>query len=184
MTSTTSNAGDLVRLTRAADFAARHHTHQRRKGEQAEPYFNHLAEVAYFLAEATHGADANLVIAGFLHDTVEDQEVTHADIVAEFGADVADLVRYVTDDTSLPSEQRKAAQVAHARHIPFRAQMLKIADKCANLTAILVSPPPWPVARKQAYFEWAKQVVDGCRGANAHLEARFDALYERRHELI
>ena len=87
---------DIQVVARAADFAARRHTHQRRKGEAAEPYFNHLAHVAAVLADA--GADANLVAAGYLHDTIEDQEVTHAELVEAFDLDVADLVAHVTDD--------------------------------------------------------------------------------------
>jgi len=42
-------------IMRAADFAARKHTNQKRKGEEAEPYLNHLIEVASLVAEATDG---------------------------------------------------------------------------------------------------------------------------------
>jgi (p)ppGpp synthase/HD superfamily hydrolase len=177
------NPNDLVRLARAVDFAARHHTDQRRKGERAEPYFNHLADVARLLAEATDGADANLVLAGYLHDTIEDQGVKHHELVEAFGDDVADLVLHVTDDKTLPKERRKELQVEHAPHLPPRARMLKLADKSSNLAAILASPPPWSVERRQDYFELARRVVHGCRGTNASLEERFDALYARRGEL-
>jgi len=54
---------DVLRVCRALDFAARTHVNQRRKGVAQEPYINHLSEVALLLAEATGGADANLVIA-------------------------------------------------------------------------------------------------------------------------
>ena len=63
---------DILLITRALDFAARKHVNQRRKGLAEESYFNHLAEVARLLAEATDGEDANLVVAGLLHDTVPD----------------------------------------------------------------------------------------------------------------
>jgi guanosine-3',5'-bis(diphosphate) 3'-pyrophosphohydrolase len=132
--------------------------------------------VAAILAEA--GADANLVAAGDLHDTVEDQDVKHEELVTLFNQDVADLVAYVTDDKSLPKARRKELQVEHAPHIPPRAQMLKMADKISNLTALLESPPKdWPTERKLAYFDWARQVVDGCRPAHAGLAERFDELY-------
>ena len=71
---------DLVRLTRAADYAARQHGQQRRKGEAAEPYINHLTEVAAMLAEATGGGDVVLVMGRLLHDTIEDTGATHADL--------------------------------------------------------------------------------------------------------
>ncbi|WP_456626310.1 phosphohydrolase [Bradyrhizobium sp. URHC0002] len=52
-------------VTEAAEFAARRHTGMARKGRGNEPYVNHLAEVAHFLAVATDGADAELVAAGW-----------------------------------------------------------------------------------------------------------------------
>lgn len=66
-------ATDILIVARAANFASRKHTQQRRKGEAEEPYFNHLAHVAVLLADA--GVDANLVAAGYLHDTIKDQGV-------------------------------------------------------------------------------------------------------------
>jgi len=172
---------DIQVVARAADFAARRHTHQRRKGEAAEPYFNHLAHVAAVLADA--GADANLVAAGYLHDTIEDQEVTHAELVDAFDLDVADLVAHVTDDKGLPKDRRKRLQVEHAPHLPPRAQMLKVADKISNLAALLASPPSdWSAQRRIDYFEWAREVVDGCRLAHAGLAATFDELYARREQ--
>ncbi len=49
----------LVGLARAYDFAARKHQKQQRKGEAAEPYINHLTEVALLVAEATGGPIRN-----------------------------------------------------------------------------------------------------------------------------
>ena len=177
-------ANDVLRLSRALDYAAQKHSAQRRKGVAQEPYINHLAEVALLLAEATEGGDANLVIAGLLHDCIEDQRVTHDELVAQFGDDIAALVRECTDDKSLPKAERKRLQVLSAPHKSARARMLKIADKTSNLRSILSSPPShWDLERKRAYFEWAASVVAGCRGLNARLEAAFDAEYARRGEL-
>ena len=57
---------DILLIIRAADFAARQHVNQRRKGAAGDPYINHLIEVAGLLAEATGGSDAALVAAGLL----------------------------------------------------------------------------------------------------------------------
>ncbi len=169
---------DVVLACRALDYAARKHVSQRRKGVAQEPYINHLAEVAYLLAEATDGSDTNLVIAGLLHDCIEDQGVTYEELVELFGADVADLVRDVTDDKNLLKAERKRLQVAQAPHKSDRAKMLKIADKTSNLRALIVSPPRgWDDQRKRDYFDWAQAVVAGCRGVNARLEAKFDEAY-------
>src|SRR5690349_19726633 len=102
---------EVVDLLRAADFAARHHAGQRRKGASQEPYVNHLLEVAHLLAEATNGDDVILIMAGLLHDTIEDVNVTRQDIEQEFGAETAAIVVEVTDDKSLPKQERKRLQV-------------------------------------------------------------------------
>lgn len=174
---------DIERLTQAVHYAAGIHTDDRRKGERAEPYFNHLAEVAHLVAEATDGQDVDLVIAAYLHDAIEDANVTREELANLFGDDVSALVVAVTDDKALPKEVRKALQIERAAQATPRARILKLADKCANLSALLLSPPPWELERKLAYFDWAQAVVAGCRGSNAYLEAHFDALFARRGEL-
>lgn len=169
---------EVVQITRALDYAAKKHVTQRRKGEAQEPYINHLAEVAHLLSEATGGRDANLVIAGLLHDCIEDQGVTYDELVELFGVDVAGLVRDVTDDKTLLKAERKRLQIEHAPQASVRARMLKIADKTSNLRALAVSPPSgWDEQRKRDYFAWALAVVAGCRGANEFLEAKFDEAY-------
>lgn len=174
----------LLLITAALDFAARKHAGQRRKDATAEPYLNHLAEVAQLLAEATEGEDAILVAGGLLHDSIEDTGTTHAELVAAFGVEVADLVREVTDDKSLPKAERKRLQILHAPHKSPRAKLLKLADKTSNLRALLASPPvDWPLVRQQDYFAWAADVVAGCRGINAKLEAHFDTALARQAEL-
>ncbi|MBS0539723.1 MAG: bifunctional (p)ppGpp synthetase/guanosine-3',5'-bis(diphosphate) 3'-pyrophosphohydrolase [Proteobacteria bacterium] len=170
---------DLVKLSQAADYAARRHVAQRRKGERAEPYLNHLTEVAAMLAEATAGSDPELVMAGLLHDTIEDTGTTRADLTAQFGADVASLVEEVTDDKSLPKDVRKRLQVEKTPGKSKRARLLKIADKTSNLRGLVASPPTgWTEQRLRDYVVWAEQVVRSCRGLNAKLEAQFDEAYD------
>ncbi len=168
----------VLSLTKALDFAARKHTDHRRKGDREEPYINHLAEVARLLADATDGDDLDLVLAGLLHDTIEDTETTYDELVTEFGTVMADLVAEVTDDKSLERAERKRRQVETAPGKSDRAKMIKIADKTSNLRSIIASPPAdWSSERKREYFEWAREVVSGCRGANAKLEGWFDEAY-------
>ena len=170
---------DVVKLSQAAACAARQHAAQRRKGDNAEPYVNHVIEVAAMLAEATGGSDAILVMGGLLHDTIEDTGATHDDLAARFGPDVAALVREVTDDKSLPKDVRKRLQIEKTPHKSVRAKLLKIADKTSNLCGLVASPPAgWTGERLRDYVIWAEQVVKSCRGLNAKLEARFDAAHE------
>ena len=172
---------DILMIAKAVDFSARKHVHQRRKGEMAEPYVNHVTDVARILAEATEGKNTTLIVAGLLHDTIEDQNVTHDELLNLFGKDVADLVLEVTDDMSIAKPERKLLQVANAPYKSAHAKMLRMADKISNLNSILTSAPKhWDYARRREYFEWAKRVVDGCRGVNARLEELLDATYQKR----
>ena len=165
----------IIGMARALDFAARRHASQRRKGLSAEPYVNHLTEVALLLAEASGGTDPELVMAGLLHDTIEDTETTREELVEVFGEDVAGLVAEVTDDTTLPREERKRIQVRTAPSKSARARMIKIADKIANLHSIAISPPVgWSVRRKREYVAWAREVVTACGPTSPMLEALFE----------
>jgi (p)ppGpp synthase/HD superfamily hydrolase len=164
----------IVELTRAYHFAARKHVDQRRKGAAAEPYMNHLTEVAELVAQATNG-DLDVVIASILHDTVEDTDTSIAELCAAFGPRIADLTAEVTDDKSMPKQTRKDLQVEHAAHASWGAQIIKLADKTSNLRSLLASPPPdWSQARRDEYVVWARRVVAGCRDANAWLAGQFD----------
>jgi len=171
---------ELVQLAQAADYAARQHIAQRRKGEAAEPYINHLTEVAALLAEATNGDDVVLLMGGLLHDTLEDTDATYEDLVERFGREVAALVAEVTDDKSLPKEERKRLQIEKTAGKSRRAKLLKLADKTSNLRGLVTSPPKgWPPARLADYVVWAHDVVRSCRGLNPRLEAAFDAAHEQ-----
>lgn len=168
----------LRRILDAARFAAEKHAQQKRKGAAGEPYFNHLLEVAELVTASSGRLDVELVMAAFLHDTVEDTGVTLQELETRFGKDVAALVNEVTDDKSLPKETRKQLQVKNAPKKSVRAQTLKLADKISNLRSILASPPAgWDRERKQQYFEWARQVVAGFTNPNPFLKTEFDKIY-------
>lgn len=169
-------AATVVAMARAYDFAARKHVDQRRKGSRQEPYLNHLTEVALLLAEASNGSDPVLVIAGLLHDTLEDTDTTAGELEAHFGAEVAALVVEVSDDKSLPKAERKRLQVVNACHKSERAKRITMADKISNVRSFRVSRPAgWSAERCREYVDWARRVVEGCRGVDPWLEAQFDA---------
>jgi guanosine-3',5'-bis(diphosphate) 3'-pyrophosphohydrolase len=164
----------LVLVSRAADFAAERHRDIRRKGAGQAPYINHLAEVARLLAEATKGVDAELVAAGWLHDTVEDTATSREELVSTFGDNVAALVMEVTDDKTLPKEERKLLQILKTPAKTPRAKMIKLADLTSNLRQL---PDSWETQRIHDYFEWADKVAAGCRGVDSELERRFDQVF-------
>jgi len=162
-------------VSEAAELAARRHAGQQRKGCDEEPYINHLAEVANLLAAACNGEDAELVAAGWLHDTIEDTDTTHDELAQRFGPRVAGLVEEVTDDMTLPKSERRKVQILAAPGKSDGAKQIKIADKISNIRARIFFEPDFEQQLElMEYLGWAEQVVAGCRRVNAVLDVLFD----------
>jgi (p)ppGpp synthase/HD superfamily hydrolase len=105
--------------------------------------------------------------------TAKEPYVNHLLEVATLVAEGTDAE--VTDDKTLEKAERKTRQVETAHKKSQRAKILKLADKTSDLRALVSSPAPeWSVRRKIEYIEWARNVVQGLRGANAALEKQFD----------
>lgn len=171
---------DAGLLLEALELASIKHRDQRRKDREASPYINHPIAVARTLW-AAGVRDQTTIIAGVLHDTIEDTKTTREELAAKFGDAIAAVVDEVTDDKSLPKQERKQLQVEHAPHLSTAAKLVKLADKTCNLRDMVESPPhEWSSERRTEYFAWAERVVSGLRGVNADLEARFDEQYDRR----
>ena len=170
----------MHRFIDALEFAAHKHREQRRKNVAASPYINHPIALAHVLVHEGGITDVAVLCAAILHDTVEDTETTFDELEARFGTGIAGIVREVTDDKNLVKAQRKALQVEHAPHLSHAAKLVKLADKICNLRDVADDPPAnWPHQRRIEYFEWAKRVIDGLRGADAGLESVFDSVYTR-----
>ena len=175
------NPSDVARIIAATQFAAFKHRKQRRKGEDKSPYINHPLALANTLAVEGGVDDVEVLMAAILHDTIEDTKTTRAELERHFGPVVASVVTEVTDEKGQSKKLRKGMQVAHAPRLSGRAKLVKLADKISNLRDIVGRPPAkWGKRRKQEYFDWAKQVVDGLRGIHPPLEAEFDRVYAMR----
>ncbi|MBL7976900.1 MAG: bifunctional (p)ppGpp synthetase/guanosine-3',5'-bis(diphosphate) 3'-pyrophosphohydrolase [Bacteroidetes Order II. Incertae sedis bacterium] len=176
---------DNASLFRALSFAAEKHRHQRRKDVAASPYINHPIAVATVLAIEAGLDDPTLLMGAILHDTVEDTETNFEELSFHFGTEVADLVRELTDDKSLPKDIRKRLQVAHAPHRSQKAKCLKMADKICNIRDITEHPPNgWSKERRLAYLDWAHRVVNGCRDADPTLSLLFDEVHQQALKII
>ena len=164
-------------LISGLQFAAEKHRHHRRKDRHLSPYINHLIEVLYLLWFKAEVRDQDILLAGLLHDTIEDTETKAHELDKKFGEKVRSLVESVSDDKSLPKAERKRLQIEHAPHLPEGSKLIKLADKCANLSDLVYHPPAdWSTIRRKEYLDWARQVIAGLRGTNEALEAHFDAL--------
>ena len=172
---------DLNLLIKALSFAAHKHKDQRRKDKAASPYINHPIALAEVLVNVGGITDINTICAALLHDTVEDTETTPDELTEAFGIDISKIVLEVTDDKSLSKEARKQAQIDHAAHLSKQARAVKLADKISNLRDVTANPPQdWSLERRQQYFDWAKDVIDGLRDDWVELEAEFDRQFENR----
>ena len=120
-------------LEKAIHFATNKHAGQLRKGTTT-PYIVHPLETMSILRSMN--ADTNLLIAGLLHDTVEDTDTTVEEIAEVFGTDVAALVGGHSEDKSKTWEERKTHAIQELAESSTRMKMLVMADKVSNLRSI------------------------------------------------
>lgn len=121
-------------IHKALEFAALAHKDQQRKGSGV-PYIVHPFEVAQILT--AYGASEALIVAGLLHDTIEDTSVAQDEIGTAFGEEVLALVLSDSEDKSKTWEQRKQHTVDFLRSAATQEQrLLACADKLSNLRSI------------------------------------------------
>ncbi len=133
---------DLDLINRAYVFSSRAHDGQKRKSGQ--PYLIHPLEVASILAEMK--LDVSSIVAGMLHDTIEDTITTKAEILELFGADIAELVDGVTKISKLHFNSQEDQQAENFRKMiiamsrDIRVILIKLADRLHNLRTLQYMP--------------------------------------------
>ena len=120
-------------LDKAINFAVAKHAGQTRKGTTI-PYITHPLETMTILNSMR--ADTNLLIAGLLHDTLEDTNTTADEITKNFNKDVTELVTSHTEDKTKPWKERKSIEIKELEQASKRVKMLVMADKVSNLRNI------------------------------------------------
>jgi GTP pyrophosphokinase len=136
-------SADLALLRRAYEFAAAAHEGQMRNS--GEPFITHPVEACGILAELH--LDMETLVAGLLHDTVEDSKVTVAQVKAAFGEEVAALVDGVTKLGKIKFDSRDEAQSQNLRKMliamakDIRVILIKLADRLHNMRTIEFLPP-------------------------------------------
>lgn len=113
------------------------HKSQMRKGSSI-PYIVHPMEVAIILAE--NGADQDVIVAGILHDTIEDTEISKEDIVRMFGIHIAELVAGASESNrDIPGitwDERKQHTIEYLKTADKKVRMIACADKLSNMRSI------------------------------------------------
>lgn len=170
-----SSASASMLIIQAVNFAARKHRLQKRLDAEGTPYINHPVGVAHILTHEGGITDTETLCAAILHDTVEDTDTTFDELKEVFGENIASIVSEVkvsicysmsccaslkvTDDKSLPKDERKRLQVVNAPHKTHKAKLVKLADKLYNLRDLQrCTPRGWTAARVLEYHKWAAQV--------------------------
>jgi guanosine-3',5'-bis(diphosphate) 3'-pyrophosphohydrolase len=129
-------------INRAYQVAAEAHSAQTRGS--GESYINHPLAVARIVADI--GLDEISVAAALLHDAVEDTEITLADVLRDFGPEVAEIVDGVTKLDRIQFDSREAQQAATMRKMlvamarDLRVLVIKLADRLHNMRTIAAMP--------------------------------------------
>jgi (p)ppGpp synthase/HD superfamily hydrolase len=124
----------LTQYFEAFEYANRAHRKQHRK-VNGTPYISHPMAVAFTLEKM--GCCADLVIAGVLHDVLEDTDTTEADLAKRFGDKVLRLVKSVTENKRLTSwDDRKQDYISRISAAATDARILSMADKIHNLYSL------------------------------------------------
>lgn len=137
------NQDSLNLIEKAYNYAERKHSGQFRKS--GEPYFIHVLNVAYVLAQL-HSSPVT-ISAGFLHDVVEDCGVTKEEFVSEFGEEIYNIVEAVTKIGNLEFKDEKEYLAANHRKIfiamakDVRVILVKLVDRLHNMRTLEYQPP-------------------------------------------
>jgi GTP pyrophosphokinase len=133
---------DLKNIIKAYNFSEEAHKGQLRKS--GERYFIHPVEVSLILAELM--LDESTIIAGLLHDVIEDTKFSYKDLVHEFGKDVAELVEGVTKLDKIQYETKEELQAENLRKMliaiakDIRVILIKLADRLHNMRTLKFVP--------------------------------------------
>ncbi len=157
------------KIERAIAAALRAHDSQVRKGDGAMPYIVHPVTVALILSRYTDDEDA--IVAGLLHDTLEDTALGEKEILRDFGPKVLDTVKDVTE-SELPGlswDTRKIRYLRHLQNAPRPSLLVACADKIANLISMIAAHASqgdslWerfsaPPAQKLAFYREVYETV-------------------------
>ena len=145
-----SSPEDRKRIKEAYDFIMQKHNGQFRRS--GEPYYHHLVEVAYILASLQCGP--NTIIAGLLHDVVEDTDVTVEEVTKKWGEEVGKIVDALTKIQRLKlskitseefeAEDHRKIFIGMAKDI--RVIIIKLADRLHNLRTLGALTPDRQIA--------------------------------------
>ena len=157
------SSGDLSAIDKAYNFAKKSHGDQRRKS--GEPYIIHPIHTALILADLE--LDKESIMAGLLHDVMEDTKVTREQMISEFGEEVTDLVDGVTKLTKLDYDADKVEKQAENLRKMFLAMakdirviLIKLADRLHNMRTLQYMTPEKQKEKSKETMEIYAPIAD------------------------
>lgn len=172
-----NNEEDIIRIVEAYDFAFKMHEGQFRKS--GEPYIVHIIHVANILATLNVGPQT--IIAGILHDVIEDTEITEEEFIEKFGKDIFTIVNGVTKIGNLNFDNLEEYQAENHRKIfiamanDIRVIIVKLVDRLHNMRTLKHMPEEKqkriaketldvyvPIAHRLGMFELKNELEDLC----------------------
>ena len=123
--------GSLELIDYAIYFATKAHNGQKRKSDKEVDMIFHPYTVAMMIQRA--GGSDEAVIAGLLHDVVEDTPYNLDDIKNEFGDNIASVVSEVSEKKELEWEERKQEAMDRIKTASIDGKLVECADKISNL---------------------------------------------------
>ena len=182
-------ADQVERIRSAAEFGAAAHKGQRRKS--GEPYIAHPVAAAEILAELR--VDPDTIVAAILHDVMEDTAIDKAEIAAQFGESVAEIVDGVTKLDQIKFKSREEAQAESFRKMilamvrDLRVILVKLADRTHNMRTIDAMQPARRRAIARETLEIYAPIAERLGLYNLKLELEdlgFRAAYPQRYRVL
>lgn len=176
-----SNKSGAELVAKAISFAREAHGSQERK-YTGEAYWTHPLEVMQIVEQ--YEASPEVRAAAMLHDVLEDTDVKLADLVREFGSEVATLVLEVTDISTKADgnrSQRKRKDLVHLSKATPWAAMIKLADLISNTQSIVKHDPGFA----KIYLSEKEDLLKVLNAADMRLHARAaEVLWQAKKELV
>jgi guanosine-3',5'-bis(diphosphate) 3'-pyrophosphohydrolase len=139
------------------------------------PYIIHPIRVTMILRAAgfSEFKDSNLMLAALFHDLLEDTNLSFEDLKAEFGIEVASIVK----ELSKPENTSKDEWLRTFGTASKESKLIKMADRIDNLKDMKL--PDWSVEKQKKYAEQGLIILETCRDANSSLAKRLNKLIDK-----
>lgn len=121
--------------------------------------------------------DPKVLQAALLQFVVEETTTTLADIKEYFGIEIQRIVAELTEDKTLPKDQRRRLALLKIERASTAAKLIKLATLLHDLDEMVLSPrPDWSLTRFRERFSYVREVNECIRGTNISLETAIDSL--------